>query len=29
MNAASLPQAKLPDAIETIGTRVASLVRDS
>jgi hypothetical protein len=28
MNAASLPQAKLMKAIETIGTRVAPLVRD-
>jgi probable LLM family oxidoreductase len=29
MNAASLPQAKLMKAIETIGTRVAPLVRDA
>jgi hypothetical protein len=28
MNAASLPHAKLMKAIETIGTRVAPLVRD-
>jgi len=29
MNAASLPHAKLMKAIETIGTRVAPLVRDA
>jgi hypothetical protein len=29
MNAASLPHAKLMTAIETIGTRVAPLVRDA
>ncbi len=29
MNAASLPHAKLTKAIETIGTRVAPLVRDA
>jgi hypothetical protein len=29
MNAASVPHAKLMKAIETIGTRVAPLVRDA
>jgi hypothetical protein len=29
MNAASLPHAKLMKAIETIGTRVAPVVRDA